>query len=117
MSTIQPCPGCAATNQVQAERIAALEAQLAAERENITKLTSLVEYHESGQEGMRQDIGNLRQANAQLVAERDAVVSRINDAKAKHVFELLADEEITVMKAKEWIVEYASTGVQGPLPK
>jgi len=29
MSTIQPCPGCAATNQVQVEHIAVLEAQLA----------------------------------------------------------------------------------------
>ena len=62
MSFIQPCPGCAATNAVQVERIAALESELAQD----DAIKSL-----------------LRDSLGKVVAERDAAQVQVVELRAK----------------------------------
>ena len=43
-------------------------------------------------------------------------IFRMNGADVRAVLELLADDEITVRKAQEWISEWVFDAIKGPLP-
>lgn len=50
------------------------------------------------------------------IEESQKQAEKLAGADVRHVLKLLADEEITVAKAKEWIYDFVMMDQRGPLP-